>query len=194
MPTTLARQVSPTAPLILIMRSTKVVLDEDLARLYGVTTAQLNQALKRNRLRFPKDFAFQLNDAECRNLRSQSVISSGAHGGRRTRPWAFTEHGAIMVASVLSTARAIDMSIFVVRAFLRLRDLTAPHRELVTKLEVLERRVTGHDDELQAILAALRELIQPRSGPRRAIGFASGAAAASGGRSRAQRRMASRRA
>jgi hypothetical protein len=98
-----------------------------------------------------------------------------------------------MAASVLSTARAIDMSIFVVRAFLRLRDLTAPRRELATKLAELESRVTGHDDELRAILAALRKLIQPPAGPRRAIGFASSAAAPSGGRSRAPGRMAGRR-
>ena len=81
------------------------MLDEDLARLYGVTTGQLNQALKRNRRRFPRDFAFQLTAAECRILKSQSVISSGAHGGRRTRPYAFTEHGAIMAASILNTMR-----------------------------------------------------------------------------------------
>lgn len=174
------RRPIPNAPLILTLRGLKVVLDEDLARLYGVTTGQLNQALKRNRLRFPKDFAFQLSVAEYRNLKSQSVISSRAHGGRRTRPWMFTEHGVLMAASVLSTARAIAMSIFVVRAFLRLRDLTALHRELAAKLDGLERRVTGHDDELQAILTALRELIQPPSRPRRAIGFASGATAATG--------------
>jgi hypothetical protein len=174
------RRPIPNAPLILALRGTKVVLDEDLARLYGVTTGQLNQALKRNRPRFPKDFAFQLNVTEYRNLKSQSVISSGAHGGRRKRPWVFTEHGALMAASVLSTARAIDMSIFVVRAFLRLRDLTAPHRELAANLDELERRVTGHDHDLQAILTALRELIQSPSRPRRAIGFALGATAPPG--------------
>jgi hypothetical protein len=187
------RRTIANVPPILTLRAIKVVLDEDLARLYGVTTAQLNQALKRNRLRFPKDFAFQLTQAECRNLRSQSVISSGAHGGRRTRPWVFTEHGAVMAASVLSTARAIDMSIFVVRAFLQLRDLAAPHRELATKLEELEQRVTGHDDELQAILIALREMIQPPSRQRRAIGFTSGTAAAVGVWSRAPRRLGRRR-
>lgn len=166
------RRHIPDAPRILTIRGLKVVLDEDLARLYAVTTGQLNQALKRNRQRFPKDFAFQLNVTEYRNLKSQSVISSGAHGGRRKRPWVFTEHGALMAASVLSTARAIEMSIFVVRAFLRLREITEPHRELAAKLDELERRVMNHDDELQAILAALRQLIQPPSQPRRAIGFA----------------------
>ena len=147
------------------------MLDEDLARLYGVTTARLNQAVKRNALRFPRDFAFQLSEGECRILRSQFVISSGGHGGRRTRPWAFTEHGAVMAATLLSSARAIEMSIFVVRAFLRLRDLTASHRELAAKLSELERRVTKHDDELKAILIALRRLIAPPPRQRRAIGF-----------------------
>ena len=148
-----------------------MVLDEELARLYGVTTARLNQALKRNRLRFPKDFAFQLTAAESRILRSQFVISSGGHGGRRTRPWAFTEHGAIMAASVLSTARAIDMSLFVVRAFLQLRDLVTPHREIAAKLDELERRVSDHDAELKVILVALRKLVQPPARHRRTIGF-----------------------
>ena len=147
-----------------------MVLDEDLARLYGVTTARLNQAMKRNARRFPQDFAFQLSAGECRILRSQFVISSGGHGGRRTRPWAFTEHGAVMAATVLNSARAIEMSIFVVRAFLRLRDLAAAHRELAVKLDDLERKVTHHDEELKTILRALRRLIAPLP-ERRAIGF-----------------------
>jgi len=148
-----------------------VVLDEDLARLYGVPTARLNQAMKRNARRFPQDFAFQLSEGECRILRSQFVISSGGHGGRRTRPWAFTEHGAVMAAPVLNSARAIEMSIFVVRAFLRLRDLAAAHRELAVKLDDLERKVTHHDEELKTILRALRRLIAPPLRQRRAIGF-----------------------
>lgn len=148
-----------------------MVLDEDLARLYGVPTARLNQAMKRNARRFPQDFAFQLSEGECRILRSQFVISSGGHGGRRTRPWAFTEHGAVMAAPVLNSARAIEMSIFVVRAFLRLRDLAAAHRELAVKLDDLERKVTHHDEELKTILRALRRLIAPPLRQRRAIGF-----------------------
>ena len=147
------------------------MLDEDLARLYGVTTARLNQAVKRNTRRFPKDFAFRLGEVECRILRSQSVISSGGHGGRRTRPWAFTEHGAIMAATVLSSSRAIEMSIFVVRAFLRLRSVAATHRALADKLDDLEERVTNHDEELRKIFGALRRLIAPPLRQRRAIGF-----------------------
>jgi hypothetical protein len=154
-------------------RGAKVVLDEDLARLYGVTTTRLNQAVKRNGRRFPKDFAFQLSEDECRILRSQSVISSGGHGGRRTRPWAFTEHGAIMAATVLSSGRAIEMSIFVVRAFLQLRDQAGARGELAAQLSALERRVTNHDEELKTILNALRKLIAPPPRQRRAIGFSS---------------------
>ncbi len=173
MHTTRLRPVARETPRILSLRSVTVVIDEDLARLYGVTTSQLNQALKRNRRRFPKDFAFQLSVAECRILKSQSVISSGAHGGRRTPPWAFTEHGAIMAASLLNTGRAIDMSVFVVRAFVRLREWAAPHRALVAKLDSLEQRVNGHDDDLNGIIATLRRLVAPPARPRRAIGFSS---------------------
>jgi hypothetical protein len=140
-------------------------------RLYGVATGRLNQAVKRNGLRFPKDFAFQLSEGECRILKSQSVISSGGHGGRRKRPWAFTEHGALMAATVLHSARAIEMSLFVVRAFLQLRDLAASRREFGARLAELERRVTNHDDELKTIVAALRKLIAPPARQRRAIGF-----------------------
>lgn len=172
MPTSRLPRRAPTPPRIATVRTAKVVVDDDLARLYGVTTARLNQALKRNRTRFPGDFAFQLNASEWRILKSQFVISSGGHGGRRSRPWVFTEHGAIMAASVLNSPRAIDMSIFVVRAFVQLRELAAPHRELAAKVGELERRVTGHDDELEEILRALRRLIQPTPRPQRAIGFA----------------------
>lgn len=165
------RRLAVTPPRIIAVRTTKVVLDEDLARLYGVTTKRLNQAVKRNAARFPDDFAFQLSGAEHQILKSQSVTSSESHGGRRKRPWAFTEHGAIMAATVLRSAQAIDMSIFVVRAFLRLRDVATSHRELALNLSALERRVTGHDAELKAIVAALRRLIDPPSHKRRRIGF-----------------------
>lgn len=163
--------MSPTAPRIVEVRNLKVVVDEDLARLYAVTTAHLNQSIRRNRARFPPDFAFQLTPAEHSNLKSQFVISSGGHGGRRSRPRVFTEHGAIMAASVLRSDRAIDMSIFVVRAFVRMRDMAGTHRELAAKLAGLEERVTGHDDELRSILAALRKLIAPTPRQRRPIGF-----------------------
>jgi hypothetical protein len=150
-----------------------VILDDELAGLYDVATRQLNQAVKRNARRFPPDFAFQLSRAEHRSLKSQFVISSDRHGGRRTAPWVFTEHGAIMAATLLNTPRAIEMSVFVVRAFVRLRELSATHIELAQKLAELERRVTKHDHELQGIIMALRELLRAPSPSRRAIGFSS---------------------
>ena len=147
------------------------MLDADLASLYGVATGRFNQAVKRNRRRFPKDFAFRLTAAERQILKSQSVISSGAHGGRRTTPLAFTEHGAIMAASVLNTRRAIDMSVLVVRAFLRLRNWSDRRRELATRLDALEQRVSGHDHKLRSIVVALRQLLEPPDRPKRLIGF-----------------------
>lgn len=164
-------RTKPTAPRIVDTRGGTVVLDEDLARLYGVTTGRLNQSVKRNIARFPEDFAFQLTKAEHEILKSQFVISSEGHGGRRKRPSAFTEHGAIMAATVLRSERAIEMSIFVVRAFLRLRDAAMEHRALAGKLAALERKVSVHDEELKTILTGLRKLIAPTPKPRRAIGF-----------------------
>lgn len=99
------------------------------------------------------------------------MISSGSHGGRRSRPWVFTEHGAIMAATVLRSGRAIELSIFVVRAFVRMREMAVAHRELAAKISEIERRVTDHDDELKAILVALRRLIAPKATRRRPIGF-----------------------
>jgi hypothetical protein len=172
MATTHSRRSGTDTPRILELRATRVVLDTDLASLYGVSTGRFNQAVKRNRRRFPKDFAFRLTAAELQILKSQSVISSGVHGGRRTTPLAFTEHGAIMAASVLNTRRAIDMSVFVVRAFLRLRDWSGQRHELAERLADLEQRVSGHDQKLRHIIVSLRQLLEPPDQPRRLIGFA----------------------
>ena len=110
------------------------MLDADLARIYGVTTKRLNEQVKRNRDRFPEDFAFQLSPQECRILRSQFATSSSAHGGRRYRPYVFTEHGALMLASVLNTPVAVHASVRVVRAFVRLREMLGTQKELARKL------------------------------------------------------------
>ena len=171
MATSRTRCPGADTPRILELRGTRVILDADLASLYGVSTGRFNQAVKRNRRRFPKDFAFRLTAAERQILKSQSVISSGAHGGRRTMPLAFTEHGAIMAASVLNTRRAIDMSVLVVRAFLRWRDWSHRRRELATRLDALEQRVSGHDHKLRNIIGALRQLLEPPDRPKRLIGF-----------------------
>lgn len=155
------------------VRGLAVILDADLAVIYGVTTAALNQAVKRNRERFPEDFVFQLTTDESVGLKSQSVTSSLGHGGRRNLPWAFTEHGAIMAASVLNSPRAVEMSVFVVRAFVRLRDFARTHAEVAAKLTALERKVAGHDEDLKRMFAALRALLNHPTKPRRPIGFGS---------------------
>ena len=167
---------SPNAPVqidgrIHEIRSNPVLLDSDLAAIYGVTTAALNQAVRRNTGRFPGDFRFQLTREEFENLKSQFVTSSSGHGGRRKLPWAFTEHGAIMVATILNSPRAVEMSVFIVRAFVRLRDLARSHAEVARHLATLERRVTAHDADLKEVFAALRQLLEPPTRPRRRIGF-----------------------
>lgn len=156
---------------VVVLRGDKVILDADLAALYGVETKRLNQAVKRNRSRFPPDFAFQLTSAEQSRLRSQIVTSNRGRGGRRYAPWVFTEHGAIMAATVLNSPRAIEMSIYVVRAFIRLRELAGAHAFLAAKLAKLEKRVTKHDSELAEIVDILRALLQPAPRARRKIGF-----------------------
>lgn len=161
---------------IVTLRGQRVILSSDLARIYGVQPRALNQAVKRNVERFPPDFAFRLNReeaAEVRRSRSQSVIlKRGANV--KYPPLAFTEHGAIMAATVLNSRRAVQMSIFVVRAFLRLRQWVAGQAELSARLMQLERRVGEHDHQLKAIIQAMRELVQPPAEPgQRRIGFGS---------------------
>ena len=156
---------------ILTIRGQKVMLDADLAELYGVETGALNRAVKRNSERFPEDFMFQLTAGEFANLKSQFATSSW--GGRRKLPYVFTEHGAIMAASVLNTARAIEISVHVVRAFVRLRELVSGHRELVQKLNQLERKVGAHDKAIAEIITAIRQLMTPEEPKKkRSIGFA----------------------
>lgn len=148
-----------------------MILDVDLAELYNVRVRQLNQQVKRNAKRFPLAFRFQLSVQEIEILRSQNVISSQRHGGARYRPYAFTEHGAIMAATVLNSDRAIEMSVFVVRAFVRMRRAIAANRNILAKLAEVERRLEGHDDNIQDLMDAIRELINPPDPPRRRIGF-----------------------
>ena len=157
---------------ILILRNQKVILDSDLAELYGVPVRQLNQQIKRNTHRFPSDFLFRLTAAEHKNLRSQNVISNAGRGGRRYLPNAFTEHGAIMAASVLNSKRAIEMSIFVVRAFVRMREALLINQRLVSKLSELESRLDSHDTEIGELVEAIREMMEPLPANSRRIGFA----------------------
>jgi hypothetical protein len=149
------------------------MLDKDLAELYGVATKRLNEQVRRNRHRFPDDFVFQLTAEEVDVLRSQNATSRSGHGGRRYLPSAFTEHGAIMAASVLNTPRAIEVSVFVVRAFVKLRQMAEAHKELARKLANLERTVAGHDEAIRSAVAAIRQLMAPPPDPPRGkFGFA----------------------
>jgi hypothetical protein len=161
---------------ILVVRGRKVVVDVDLAAIYGIPVKALNQAVKRNTERFPADFMFQLTAQEVKALRSQPVTLDGGGRGRHRKylPYVFTEHGAVMAASVLNSARAVQMSLYVVRAFLRLREWVAGQADLVAKLAELERLVAGHDQELKVIIQAVRQLMTPPDGPRRRIGFKGG--------------------
>jgi hypothetical protein len=156
---------------IFVLRGQRVILDADLAGLYGVQVRHLNQQVKRNAKRFPLAFRFQLSPDELKILRSQNVISSEGHGGARYRPYAFTEHGAIMAATVLNSERAIEMSVFVVLAFVRMRRAIAGNRHILTKLAELERRLEAHDADIQDLVEAIRELMNPAEPSRTRIGF-----------------------
>jgi len=152
-------------------RGQRVMLDRDLAELYGVTTKRLNEQVKRNLDRFPADFMFRLTVHEAESLRSQFATSSDSHGGRRYPPYVFTEHGALMLASVLNSRRAVETSIFVVRAFIKMREIVSVHKELARKLSELERRVIGHDEDIMTLMRAIKRLIHTPSPPQRRIGF-----------------------
>jgi len=153
--------------LIVLIRGHKVILDVDLAKLYGVGTKVLNQAVKRNQRRFPADFMFQLNQEEFENLRSQSVTSS-RWGGRRTPPFVFTEQGVAMLSSVLNSERAVQVNIEIMRAFVRLRQLLASNAQLARKLELLEKK---YDAQFKVVFDAIRQLMTPPEPNKRRIGF-----------------------
>jgi hypothetical protein len=165
---------------IRLVRGEKVILDTDLALIYGVPTGALNRAVKRNVDRFPEDFVFQVTTEEAAALRCQSGISKTranaggtriGRGGRRYLPYAFTEHGALMAANVLSSPRAIQMAVFVVRAFVRMRRAMAAHKEMDEKLSDMERRVMGHDEAIRSLVQTIRQLMAPPKKARRSIGF-----------------------
>jgi ORF6N domain len=165
------RKVASIESAIYSLRGQRVMLDSDLAAIYGTSTMRLNEQFKRNRKRFPDDFAFVLTREEFTNLISQDAISR-SHGGRRTPPIAFTEHGAIMLASVLNSEIAVQASIRVVRAFVRLREMVAANAQLASKLEELERRLDSHDEAIVDLFATLKRLLEPPEPPkRREIGF-----------------------
>jgi hypothetical protein len=173
---------------IFVTRGQKVMLDFDLAALYGVATKVLNQAVKRNRDRFPDDFMFRLSSDEAERLIFQSGISKGASGSKISRsrsqfvtlkrgqnikylPYAFTEQGVAMLSSVLNSERAVKVNIAIMRAFVKLREMLGTNRELARKFDELEKRVGKHDKEIDAIIEAIRQLMAPSTQPRREIGF-----------------------
>jgi hypothetical protein len=151
---------------IILVRGEKVMLDSELAEIYGVETKVLNQAVKRNASRFPSDFMFQLTKDELENLKSQIVTSSW--GGVRKLPHAFTEHGALMLANVLNSDRAAQTSVMVVRAFVKLRQMLASNAELARKLEAMEKK---YDTQFKVVFDAIRQLMSPAGKPKREIGF-----------------------
>lgn len=158
---------------IIILRGQRVLLDADLAALFAVTTRRLNEQVRRNRARFPNDFLFELTTKEFAILKSHFATSRW--GGRRKLPLAFTEHGAIQAATILNSPRAVETSVYVVRAFVKLRELLGSNRELVRRFDQLEARLdkklTEHDEAIATILAAIRELMRAPEPQRRGIGF-----------------------
>jgi phage regulator Rha-like protein len=175
------RQLTPAVQIesvIFTVRGERVILDTDLAAIYGIPTFRLNEAVKRNRERFPDDFLFRLTAEEYQVLTSQIAMSKSRRGGRRTLPLAFTEHGAIMVANMLKSHRAIQMSIFVVRAFVKMRQTMTANKALFEKLEELEKKLTkrldAHEQAIVYVLSELRKLMEPPQLPEpkgRPIGF-----------------------
>lgn len=160
--------------LIQTIRGQKVLLDADLARLYGVTTKRLNEAIKRNAGRFPKDFLFRLTSSEWRNLKSQFATSSEtSHGGRRTPPFAFSEHGALQAANVLKSTHAVAMSVYVIRAFVQMRENIAANAAILKRLAEVDKTLLLHDSALREIYKKLMPLLapQPPPPPKRRIGF-----------------------
>ncbi|MCR4303074.1 MAG: ORF6N domain-containing protein [Gallionella sp.] len=159
---------------ILTIRGQKVMLDADLAELYGVEIRALNQAVKRNAERFPEDFMFQMTAEEYESLRSQIVtLKAGRGQHRKYLPYAFTEHGALMLGNVLKSERAVEVSLHVVRAFVYLRELVSGHKELAQKLNQLERKVGAHDKAIAEIINVIRQLMAPEEPKKkRPIGFA----------------------
>jgi ORF6N domain len=171
MPRHRSASIVSVASRILFLRHHKVILDDDLAELYGVSVKRLNQQVTRNEERFPSDFMFQLTIKEYEALRLQIATSKKGRGGRRYLPHAFTEHGAIMAATVLNSARAVEMSLFVVRAFVRLREMLATNRQLAAKIDELDRRLGTHDAAIVKLIETVKKMMTPRRIRRRNIGF-----------------------
>ena len=157
---------------IYLIRGHKAMLDSDLAELYGVSTKVFNQAVKRNRDRFPHDFMFQARVAEANSLRSQIVTSNRKRGGRRYLPYVFTEQGVAMLSSVLTSKRAVQVNIAIVRAFVRFRELLSTHKELAHRMDDLERKQREQGTNIETVFRAMQKLLAPPPKKSRTIGFA----------------------
>jgi hypothetical protein len=166
-----SRTVANIERAIHVIRGQRVMLDSDLAGMYGVTTARLNEQVARNKDRFPEDFAYQLTQQEFTSLMSQFAISKKGRGGRRKLPWAFTEQGVAMLSSVLKSPTAVRVNIEIMRTFVRVRRLMATPGELVEQLTKLAETVELHDDQIKVINQVLTQMLTKPAAPRRAIGF-----------------------
>ncbi len=156
---------------IYLIRGQKVMLDRDLAQLYGTETRALKQAVKRNLKRFPPDFMFQLSKEEFTNWRSQIVMSKSDEKGLRHLPFAFTEQGVAMLSSVLNSERAVEVNILIIRAFVKLREILSTHKELAQKLKELELKIETHDEQITSIIEAINQLLEPPPEPKKKMGF-----------------------
>ena len=156
---------------IYLIRGQKVMLDSDLAELYGTETKVLKQAVKRNRNRFPDDFIFELTQEEFESLRSQIVTSNKGRGGARYLPLAFTEQGVSMLSGVLNSETAVRVHIQIIRVFAKMRQLLLTHKDILLQLQKIEKKLTGHDEDIQLIFQYLKQLLNPPQPPRRKIGF-----------------------
>jgi hypothetical protein len=168
-------EIAKIGTLIYVVRGQRIMLDRDLAALYGVQTGVLNQAVRRNRERFPDDFMFQLTVEETRNWISQIVISnSGLKMGLRKLPYAFTEQGVAMLSGVLKSGRAVRVNVEIMRAFVSLRRALGANKKLAERMEKVEKRLGQHEGAIRSVFEEIQRLTQASTGPRRSIGFASG--------------------
>ena len=156
---------------IYLVRNQKVMLDRELAELYGVETKHLKQAVRRNIRRFPKDFMFQMTNAEFKNWRSQNVTSNSDRLGLRYAPFCFTEQGVTMLSCILNSKRAITVNIQVIRIFTKMREMLLTHKDILLQLEKIEQRLTGHDEQIEIIFNYLKQLLNPPQPSRERIGF-----------------------
>jgi hypothetical protein len=156
---------------IYLIRSQKVMIDSDLAELYQVPTKSLNLAVRRNGMRFPGDFMYQLSQEEADSLRFQTETSKTGRGGRRYLPYVFTEQGIAMLSSVLNSDRAVLVNIAIMRAFVKLREIMSTHKDLAHKIDALEGKYAKHDQQIQVVFDAIKKLLQPPVSPKRRIGF-----------------------